>query len=416
MTERLPVETFDIPVSEIRRGYRSAIYFNRSKKVLEQISTVPCPNVTMQVFQKKDAILCGIDEAIAVLKTCAGRWSDLAKAEKLFDAYMTHKLLARKYQATKHFDRAADQLASMIWTEGLLDDLWVPSWDRLDVKALHDGDEISPWEPVMHIEGPLADIVHLESVYLGLLARRTKVATNVNRTVTAANGKPVLFFADRFDHYATQGGDGYAAHVGGATSVASDAMGAWWGDHGIGTMPHALIAAFDGDVVWASKAFSKVLPEVPLVALVDFNNDCVYDALACAKEFGDRLYAVRLDTSENMVDRSISHMSEYTADYAGGITWKSPGDYKPTGVNPHLVWNVREALDNGGYEHVKIIVSGGFGVDKITAFEADHVPVDSYAVGSSLLQGSFDFTADVVDPVSKAGRWYRENDRLEIVE
>ena len=96
------------------------------------------------------------------------------------------------------------------------------------------------------------------------------------------------------------------------------------------------------------------------------------------------------------------------------------GTFKPTGVNPELVRNVRRALDAGGFQHVKIVVSGGFTVDKIRLFEEQGVPVDAYGVGSSLFQGRFDFTADVVmlegKPCAKVGRSYRPNPRLERVE
>jgi len=95
------------------------------------------------------------------------------------------------------------------------------------------------------------------------------------------------------------------------------------------------------------------------------------------------------------------------------------GTFKPTGVNPQLVMNVRRALDAEGYRHVKIVVSGGFTVEKIRQFEEQNIPVDAYGVGSSLFQGRFDFTADVVmregTPCAKVGRSYRPNPRLERV-
>ena len=92
------------------------------------------------------------------------------------------------------------------------------------------------------------------------------------------------------------------------------------------------------------------------------------------------------------------------------------GMYKPTGVNPMLVHNVRNALDEKGYNHVKIVVSGGFNTEKINYFEELKVPVDVYAVGSSLLSGNNDFTADLVKPIAKVGRRYIENSRLTKVE
>ena len=141
-----------------------------------------------------------------------------------------------------------------------------------------------------------------------------------------------------------------------------------------------------------------------MISLVDFHNDCVRTSLDVAAALGERLYGVRLDTSEMLVDRSL---------------WDQMGQFKPTGVNPQLVANVRRALDAAGYSGVKIIVSGGFTADKIRDFEHAGVPVDGYGVGSSLFEGKYDFTADLVllegEPCAKAGRAFRPNPRLERV-
>src|SRR2546421_10738189 len=141
-----------------------------------------------------------------------------------------------------------------------------------------------------------------------------------------------------------------------------------------------------------------------LITLVDFENDCVGTALKVARALGERLYGVRIDTSETLVDKSVIPQM---------------GHFKPTGVNPQLVWNVRKALDAEGFQRVKIVVSGGFSAAKIRQFESEGVPVDVYGVGSWLFQGRFDFTADVWmvggKPLSKSGRSYRPNPRLEKV-
>ena len=69
---------------------------------------------------------------------------------------------------------------------------------------------------------------------------------------------------------------------------------------------------------------------------------------------------------------------------------------------------------------MKIVVSGGFDVDRIREFEAKNVPVDSYGVGSSLIRGDNDFTADIVLtdglPSAKVGRKYQRTRRLELVD
>jgi nicotinate phosphoribosyltransferase len=400
---RLASWIFDLPVVELRAGYRAAIYFDRSRRILaaEGADT----EVTIQVFQRQDGVVaCGIDEAVAMLALGAGEATDQVAADRAFADYLN----ARNHSRRSRLDGGAEYLKAVraqVETEVAFDRLWRSAIGEVRVRALRDGDRISAWEPVIEISGPYRLVAHLESVYLGVLARRSLVASNVSRVVAAAGGKPVLFFADRFDHWATQGGDGYAAFVGGAQGVATDAQAAWWGERGLGTIPHALIATFGGDTVAATAAFARHIAGVPLIALVDFENDSVRTSLACAHAFGERLWGVRLDTSNLMVDRSL---------------WEEMGDFVPTGVNPRLVWKVREALDAEGFGHIRVIVSGGFNAERIAAFEAAKVPVDSYAVGSSLLKGECDYTADVVlregRPCAKTGRRYRPSDRLEEVD
>ena len=141
-----------------------------------------------------------------------------------------------------------------------------------------------------------------------------------------------------------------------------------------------------------------------VTVLVDFENDSVRTTLELAEALGDDLWGVRLDTSGQLVDRAL---------------WHEMGDFDPTGVNPLLVERVREALDDAGHERVHIVASGGFDAGRIAEFERLGSPVDAYGVGSALLRGSNDFTADVVivdgRPCAKVGRRYRPSPRLEPV-
>jgi nicotinate phosphoribosyltransferase len=347
---RLDPDIFNLPVAKMRAGYYSDKYFVRAREIL--LADHYRPRVTMQVFGKAQAFLGGVDEAVAILKLCAIEWPEL------------------------------------------------------EVHALHEGDAIEPWETVLLIEGPYDAFAHLETLYLGVLARRTRVGTNTRRVVEAAAPKEVMFFPARHDHWLVQTGDGYAAHVAGAIGVSTDAQASWWGSQGVGTVPHALIAAYGGDTVLATRKFAEQIgPEVRLISLVDFENDCVRTSVEVARALGNRLYGVRLDTSEMLVDRSL---------------WDQMGTFRPTGVNPQLVRNVRRDLDQAGFPDVRIVVSGGFTVEKIRDFEREGVPVDGYGVGSSLFQGRFDFTADVVlvdgKPCAKVGREYRPNPKLERVD
>ena len=352
--QRLAPEVFDLPVEKMREGWYTDAYFNHARATL--LADGRHPNVVVQVFQKTTPGSAG-------------------------------------------------------WTRRSPSSGSAPtSPDALTIRALHDGDRIEPWETVLTIEGDYATFAHLETVYLGTLARRTLITTNVVRVLEAANGKPIIFMPARFDHHRVQAGDGYAAYVAGQVTgfeigVTSDEQASWWGGRGIGTVPHALIASYGGDTVLAARKFAEWAPaDMSVTVLVDFQNDSVRTALDVAEALGDRLWGVRLDTSETLVDRSL---------------WDEMGEFKPTGVNEQLVRKVRDALDGAGFGQVRIVVSGGFTAEKIRAFEQGGVPVDAYGVGSSLIRGANDFTADVVvtdgKPSGKAGRRFHDNPRLEPV-
>ena len=301
---RLAPEVFDLPVEKMRAGWYTDAYFDHARATL--LADGRHPRVVVQVFQKHHAWLGGMDEAIAILRLCSH------------------------------------------------------DPDGLTIRALYDGDAVEPWETVLTIEGDYTTFAHLETVYLGTLARRTLITTNVVHVLEAANGKPIIFMPARFDHHRVQAGDGYAAYVAGQITgfeigVTSDEQASWWGGRGIGTVPHSLIAAYGGDTVLAARKFAEwAPPDMSVTVLVDFENDSVETALAVAEALGERLWGVRLDTSETLVDRSL---------------WEEMGDFKPTGVNERLVRKVRDALDAAGFGHVRIVASGGFTVDKIRAFE-----------------------------------------------
>ncbi|MBO8156515.1 MAG: nicotinate phosphoribosyltransferase [Bacillaceae bacterium] len=353
--KRLTNKTFKFD-KRVKDGWFSAVYFLKTREIVKD--ALPNNMVTMQFFQKENAVLCGTDEAIALIHTFADH----------------------------------------------------P--EELDIYSLKDGDKISPYETVLTITGPYQNFGFLEGIIDGILSRRTSVATNVYNVVKAARAsgrqKPIIFMGDRDDHFTQQAGDGYAAYIGGSTAQATHAMNEWWGKEGMGTMPHALIQMFKGDVVAAARAYHEKFPEDDLVALVDYNNDVITDSLKVAREFGEKLKGVRIDTSRTLVDQYFFRNPELM------------GTFDPRGVNPELVFALRRALDDEGFNHVKIVVSGGFNEKRIREFEEQNVPVDIYGVGSSLLKINIGFTGDNVllngEPEAKKGRRFRPNPRLEKAE
>ena len=363
-----PAALFQID-RRMRDGWLSDKYFVRAARTLAHAGRDPV--VLLQFFPKRTGIVAGILECVRTLQTQV-----------------------------------------------------LPACDvrELDVDALCEGDSIEPWEVALRVRGRYRAFAHLETPLDGILSRRSLIASNASRAVQAAGKTPVIFFAPRHDDWRVQTPDGYAAHVGGTSDVSSDAGAAWWGGEGVGTMPHALIAAFGGDTVAATLAFARYArseePEVSIVSLVDYRNDSVRESLAVARamrsEFGPGvLHGVRLDTAGELVDRSLAD------DEPAGR-----GESR-RGVCPELVRVVRAALDREGFDGVRIMVSGGFTPRKIRRFAELGLPIDAYGVGSSILghgretEGvltDFDFTADVVEvegrPEAKVGRGIRENPRL----
>ena len=417
--KRLTDSTFKLDVERMRQGWYSDKYFVNIAQTLQvladnnyhfagqslalahtglDLTTLATGDieVEMQFFtRRRKALIAGVDKALSMLRHCTG--------------YFT-----------------ADESQ------------FIETWDHLRVEAVQDGvitrynRDPRQVRPVIRVRGRYRDFALLETPMLGALTRASRIATNVYNTLEAARGKPVLFFPARFDAHEVQAADGYAYdiavrrfnqdyHQQVDSYVSTDAQGDWWGGLGGGTVSHAAIACFLGDTVEAMLAFAAVRPpQVPRIALVDFSNDTVGTSLAVLKamferyraaceadqtELADRykLYGVRLDTSSNMRDISIPPLGDKKLD---------------NGVNPRLCWEVRRGLDRAWESWnlspawqeqakafcraVKIVVSGGFGPEKITRFEELSVPVDIYGVGSSLVsndeaQGTnTDFTADVV--------------------
>jgi nicotinate phosphoribosyltransferase len=439
---RLTNETFKLDIERMRRGWYSDKYFENIGRMLTALAAenyqysgshhklpagispeeiaVGNIEVEMQWFTRRvgKTTVVGVDKTLAMLRHCTGYW------------------------------------------EG---DQFIDTSSQLEVWAVQDGTTVRSdgdplhVEPVIKARGRYRDFALLETPTLGVLTRSSRVATNVYETLMAARGKPVLFFPARFDLHEVQAADGYAYNIAIkrfnvdhsqeiGSFVSTDAQGDWWGGAGGGTVAHAAIASFLGDTAEVMMQFARVLsPNIPRIALVDFNNNSVQDTLLVMEamfnkyreltELGDEteaakyiLYGVRLDTSGSLRDVCVEPLGDPALDL---------------GVNPRLVFNVRQAMDSAWenwnlpktwkeaarqYCHdVKIVVSGGFNPDKIRRFEKLGVPVDIYAVGSSLFNNNggtvTDFTADVVRvkihdewiDMAKVGRAPLDNPNLERV-
>jgi nicotinate phosphoribosyltransferase len=249
-----------------------------------------------------------------------------------------------------------------------------------EVWALEEGTLMQSKEVVLRITAPYRSFVLYETAYLGMLAHESGWASAARACVQAAGDIPVISFGARHVHPSAAPHMEYAAVVGGCAGCATSAGAELAGIVPSGTIPHALCLVM-GDTVKATKAFDRHIPtDVRRIALVDTFKDEAEESLRVAQALGQHLWGVRLDTPRER----------------GRVT-------------PDLVHEVRVRLDQAGYEHVRIIVSGGIDPARIGLFRERSAPVDAFGVGSAISGAPpIDFTADIKEiegrPVAKRGR------------
>lgn len=418
---RLKSTIFKLPIDAIRSGYYSDKYFFRVSEILKKDNRHP--RTLYQFFIRSHGVVCGIDEALAVLKHCTGTYSDEEKAAGFFSQIGLINENIAGAGSEKDLKKVKALLDERFEKKRALDRLWVDKSSEITVRALCDGDRVAPWEPFMTIEGDPAWFGYLETVLLGAIARPTSTATAVKKVVEAAAGKPVLFFSARFDHHWVQATDGYAAMKAGAFGVSTDANADYWGVESLGTIPHALIAAYGGSTMEAAMAFDRhISPSVNRIVLVDWENDCIGTSLKVVEGFYNTFFKSKGGRLSDVIGPGENKIWGVRFDTAGYLRDVSvtPVDEASFGVCPELVWKARKAFDEHGLEELKIVATGGFDARRIELFEKLQVPVDVYGVGASLLREKTDVTADVVmvdsKPCAKAGRRAGDYSRLEEVD
>jgi nicotinate phosphoribosyltransferase len=302
---------------EIRQGATADVYFARGADVLRALGRLQAP-VIAEVFSQGQGILCGVEEVLGYL-------------------------------------------------EGLPVDVW----------ALGEGEAFSPKEPVLRIQGPYGAFGYLETAILGALASASGWATAARRVREAAQEAKVYSFGARHVHPAVAPVMERAALIGGMDGAASILGARLMGQEPVGTVPHAVLL-IAGDTVTVARALAADRVPGPVTVLVDTFHDEAEEALRVARELGEALGAVRLDT---------------------------PGERG--GVTPDLVREVRARLDLEGFERVQIFCTGSLTPERIV--ELREAGASLFGVGHYISSAPpIDMTMDVkvVDgrPVAKRGR------------
>lgn len=334
---------------KIKTGVFSSKYFLKSEKISKQFNKNDIVCLQFRHFSNEPVCICGIEEVVQLLKYCISK-EDLKK---------------------------------------------------ISVLAVKDGDMVDQNSPIMLINGPYYVFARYENIIDGIIARRSSVCNNCHKILNLIHTSQLIYMAERTDDYLLQPFDGYSAYVGGVRHFVTDAAIALLPkqDKSIkvsGTIPHALIQTFDGNLVDALKAYKTIYQKDRLIALVDYHNDVCQEIKALAKAKLD-IFAVRIDTSRQLMDEGLLRI-------------KKKKDKKYFGVNHDLVMLARKQLDTLGMQQTKIIVSGGLDYEMVKDFINKKSPIDYFGIGSSLITRNVHITADLVlknnQPQSKVGRHY----------
>jgi len=419
----------------MRLGLYADKYFLRTQEILMKDNYDH--SVHYQYFPRKDIVICGIDHVLGIFKKCTGYYKDVEKARKLYYEIKSMDLDMMGPEEHEWYSYCIFQL----------NELWVDKFNEISFSSVLEGSNVNNMEPCIGIIGNPKYFAHLETPTLGILAQQSAVATSVREVCNLLNpNQKLLFFPARFRHYLSQAPDGYASYIGGAHAFSTDSNGEYLGLPGVGTIPHLLIAAYEGNTALAALKFNEMIdPDIDRTILVDWDNNVIKStlevilALFCRlnrtifsednfrnlcndvknlsletliekckaainihKVIGkgkDKIFGVRFDTSGSLIDENV------------------PKSSMNFGVCPELVFNARKTFDELGLNDLKIIVSGGFDLEKVKVFQAIKAPVDMYGIGSSIVNKfHVDFTADAVmldgKPNAKVGRELKDWSKL----
>jgi nicotinate phosphoribosyltransferase len=248
----------------------------------------------------------------------------------------------------------------------------------VEIWALPEGTPMQSKEVVLRIKGRYQEFGVYETALLGIMASSSGWATAAREVKDAADGKPVTCFGARHIHPAVAPVMERAAIIGGCDGASCILAAKLAGREPQGTIPHAMILII-GDTVKAAQAYNEIMPaDAPRTVLVDTFKDEAEETLRVAEALGDDLDGVRLDT---------------------------PGERG--GVTLDLVKETRARLDQKGFSHVNIFVSGGLTPERIKLLSeagANAFGVGSYISAARPIDMTLDLKEINGEPLAKRGR------------
>lgn len=260
---------------------------------------------------------------------------------------------------------------------GLNDVLRLLEGKSVTAEGLSEGTLFRAYQPILSLEGRYLDFGLYETAVLGFLCQASGVATKAARCRRLIGNRPLVHFGARRMHPAIAPMIDRSAYIGGCDGVAVVLSAERLGIPPSGTIPHALILQV-GDTLETVKIFHEVIdPAVRRIALIDTFQDEKFEAIRLATNLGDVLWALRLDTPSSR-----------------------------RGNFAKILQEVRWELDLRGFQHIKLLASGGLDEGDILKL----LPwADAFGIGTAIASAPvIDFSLDIVEiegePIAKRGK------------
>ena len=285
-----------------------------------------------------------------------------------------------------------------------------------------EGEWVGAGEPLVYLSGSFRHLVDLETLYLQRLGACCVAAYNayaMARTLPKvaflamdARHCAGLEMAEMMAYAASVGSEAANKECGavGFIGNATDATAHYFGNQrGYGTMPHAFIG-YAGSTLRAAEMYHEIFAGEPMTVLVDYYGREITDTLVVCRRFPELAargeLSIRLDTHGSRYVEGLDMAKSYAV-----LERYSPNavrEYRTeaelrwlngTGVSAAALFHLRAALDDAGFETVKIVASSGFSPAKCKVMASVSAPIDVIGTGSFLPENwSETFaTADVID-------------------
>lgn len=286
--------------------------------------------------------------------------------QAVFEVFFRKLPFENGYAVYAGLERIIDYLSNLRFTDSdisYLKDLGYPADFltylkefklNLTISSAKEGDLVFANEPILQVEGPLAQCQLVETALLNIINYQTLIATKARRIKTVIEDEPLLEFGTRRAQELDAAIWGTrAAFIGGADATSNVRAGKLFGIPVSGTHAHALVQAFGNDYD-AFKAYATTHKNcVFLVDTFDTLRLGVPAAIRVAKEMGNRInfLGVRIDSGD------MAYISK----------------------------KVRQQLDEAGFPDAKIYASNDLDENTILNLKMQKAKIDVWGVGTKLI-------------------------------